>query len=165
MAFFLLLKSEVRPIEDLYHHGIKGQKWYVRRYQNPDGTLTELGRKRMEKKDNQWAKKNYSSIYKSAYKASRKELLEYVSYLNKVYDGQISKSYANELNRKYAQLMNQAVDGITAPSGRAVKFIAKRGEVGVHMALADEGYDMNNVRNGVYSSGRIAYRKTTLEKS
>lgn len=31
---------------ELYHHGVKGQKWYVRRYQNSDGTLTAEGRKR-----------------------------------------------------------------------------------------------------------------------
>ena len=30
----------------LAHHGIKGQQWGVRRYQNPDGTLTEAGKKR-----------------------------------------------------------------------------------------------------------------------
>ena len=30
----------------LMHHGIKGQKWGVRQYQNADGTLTEAGKKR-----------------------------------------------------------------------------------------------------------------------
>ena len=33
--------------KELYHHGIEGQKWGVRRYQNEDGTLTEAGRKRV----------------------------------------------------------------------------------------------------------------------
>lgn len=30
----------------LYHYGVKGQKWYRRLYQNPDGSLTTLGRLR-----------------------------------------------------------------------------------------------------------------------
>lgn len=34
----------------LCHHGIKGQRWGVRRYQNPDGTLTELGKQHYGKK-------------------------------------------------------------------------------------------------------------------
>lgn len=34
--------------KELYHHGIKGQKWGVRRYQNEDGTLTEEGLKKKE---------------------------------------------------------------------------------------------------------------------
>ena len=34
---------------ELYHYGVKGMKWGVRRYQNADGTLTAAGKKKQEK--------------------------------------------------------------------------------------------------------------------
>jgi hypothetical protein len=36
---------------ELYHYGVKGQKWGVRRYQRKDGTLTPKGKKRLAKNE------------------------------------------------------------------------------------------------------------------
>lgn len=41
---------------DIYHHGIQGMKWGIRRYQNKDGTLTNAGKKRY---DSELAKVKY----------------------------------------------------------------------------------------------------------
>jgi len=47
---------------------------------------------------------------------------------------------------------------------QVVRFVAKRGEIGVFMALADQGYNMNQLKNGIYESGKVAYRKTVVNK-
>ena len=42
----------------LYHHGIKGQKWGIRRFQNKDGSLTSAGEIRYHKDSNKQIKTN-----------------------------------------------------------------------------------------------------------
>lgn len=38
--------------DELYHHGVEGMRWGIRRYQNKDGTLTEAGKRRQVRQIN-----------------------------------------------------------------------------------------------------------------
>lgn len=53
----MIFLSQYRNTDELYHFGVKGMKWGVRRYQNEDGTLTPAGQKRYEKQEAKAAKK------------------------------------------------------------------------------------------------------------
>ena len=43
-----------RHNNELYHWGIKGMKWGVRRYQNSDGSYTSAGKKRRKSRTDGW---------------------------------------------------------------------------------------------------------------
>ena len=148
--------------EIIKHHGILGQKWGIRR------TPAQLGN--LNKKDANWVKKKSDKVTEQARKKSSKELNRYADELlrnpNSVNrSGKLSSSAINAYNKKMADLMSQSVSNLRSPSGKVVQFVAKRGEVGVMMALADEGYNMAQLRNGVWASGRVAYKKTVLDKA
>lgn len=77
---------------ELAHYGIRGMKWGVRRYQNPDGTLTKAGKKNAAKAE----QKEASKSSKAARSKSASQLT----------DAQLSKSLSRlRMEREYKQLI------------------------------------------------------------
>lgn len=161
--------SKYVPKDELKHYGILGQKWGVRRYQNSDGSLTEAGKRRLQRQDDRWVKRKSGKIEAKAYKQSQCEMRKVTKALDRKYmirrdNERNGRRYMNEYNQNLAEIMNTKVTDITSPSGKVVKFVAKRGEYGIHMALADQDYDMNKVKNGIWTDGRVAYKTSKVEK-
>ena len=66
------------------HHGIKGQKWGVRRFQNKDGSLTPAGNKRYGSKEN--FEKQYPEDVKKSLNKAKSGMYKAGNAVNKVKD-------------------------------------------------------------------------------
>ena len=79
---------------ELYHHGIKGQRWGVRRFQKKDGSLTPAGKKRYydtpelnkQKREMDYAKSAYQSSKHARYLAYNNLNVDYTAANKKAYE-------------------------------------------------------------------------------
>ena len=134
-------------MNQLYHHGILGMRWGIRRYQNKDGSLTPEGRKRLGL-DEYDREHNSDTIIKKGTKASRViSTSRYDEYADPAFGGskEAGKKYIdnilskeNSYERKYV-----SIDGVKN-SGRF------NGKEYYTSWFTEEGYSPNYARVATY---------------
>ena len=136
----------------LAHHGVKGQRWGVRRFQNPDGSLTEKGKRRMktlqgksDKLDAKKAKLNspknmvklsqYKSLSADRHAAANRHKADEDFYRNKAsyalnnHGLKVATKNADKAHTKYVQEAKKAAeydDYITKHQNKEAKIDRKK---------------------------------------
>lgn len=127
----------------LTHHGTKGMKWYIRRYQNKDGSLTPEGKKRYGKPedDKETYEKNKQQALKSG---SAKEVLKYKGDLT-----QQEMKNAIERIRWEQDMQSIASKEVSAGKAKADKFF---NSVETVTGYADKAAKAWNMAANIYNA-------------
>ena len=130
---------------EMYHHGIKGQRWGIRKYQNPDGTLTAEGRARygIDEKDNasnrllrssDTNRKDAGELRKAAILAktekARKDLLDSADALEKLAEKQEALAKMSKDGKKLYKQDKR--DQKILDRSNAANALAKAGKIGAN---------------------------------
>lgn len=90
---------------DLRHHGIKGQKWGRRRYQNADGSLTPAGKQRYGSQEN--FERQYPEDVRKGIKSTKEGVDGAKNFTKAVKDKNEDRSRKNQ--RKADKMLEEAV--------------------------------------------------------
>jgi len=130
---------------ELYHHGIRGMKWGVRRFQKADGSLTSAGKKRYSTTELKKMSKQVGEYNRGKYLIRQKTNRE-ISKHNEWYDSASKKVYDNRLGKSQKET-DKAFDKIGKELDRRIEE-SRRKQVGKEKDLADKlskkyGIDVN----------------------
>ena len=127
---------------ELAHYGIKGQSWGLRRYQNPDGSLTEEGRRHYGVYDREDGSKDMKRLNKDAKKDAE--------------DMARAKAYYGEgAGNRRKQIRNRISERMKDPEYKALyeKFLSEQ-DMSKHQKAANRERHAQDATNTVAKTAR-----------
>ena len=154
--------------DELYHWGIKGMRWGIRRYQNADGTLTDQGKKRYLNPDGTLNKKGKKKFGDSVAlpKKERPKISE--DYLNEQLNGLTDQELMQKVIRlrnedSYRELSKKL--GYGGPKTDIDYQIDELTKQKTYLGLQKDIRDLNNQLNPKKESAVKKIIKTAFEKA
>lgn len=136
---------------ELYHHGINGQKWGQRRFQNPDGSLTPAGRERYGVGE---GRRNLGSRAIGVVKGVSKSIETYKT--NKVRKANLEKARQAKAEKQEQRKEREEL----LKTGSAKDILARKSEF-TNQELAEA---INRLRNEENLKSLLPKEKTFLDK-
>ena len=125
---------------EFYHHGIKGQKGGVRRYQNADGSLTAAGKRRAAEEKKRNDSKNRGTLTNTQLKA-KIQRLQLEKQLRELTDQEVNQG------RVFAQNILKSIGNktLTTIGAGALLYAGK--------AAVTKSFDVKEFGNAIFNGG------------